>query len=77
MLFRSGMLTPNVNVNTFTIADWEDEGRSLEDRSLAYLEMNCGHCHDEEGQASTTGLYLNTDHENLIQIGRASCRERV
>lgn len=44
------------------IADW-DEPRSgtLEERALAYLEVNCGHCHHPEGPAHTSGMYLTTD----------------
>ena len=55
---------------TFTpIADWSNEGEALEDRALAYLEVNCAHCHSRKGSAHTTGLYLNTDEKEHIRLG--------
>lgn len=56
--------------DTFTpIADWSNEGEALEDRALAYLEVNCAHCHSQEGSAHTTGLYLTTDEKEHIRLG--------
>ncbi|GJM06009.1 MAG: hypothetical protein DHS20C09_20050 [marine bacterium B5-7] len=41
---------------------WNDpQTGNLEARALAYLEINCGHCHHPEGPAHTTGLYLGKD----------------
>jgi uncharacterized repeat protein (TIGR03806 family) len=48
------------NINHKPLADWQDPSKSLEERSLAYLEVNCGHCHRENGSAHTTGLFLLT-----------------
>lgn len=46
------------------VANWEDPaGGSLEDRALAYLDVNCGHCHRPEGPAHTSGLYLTVDYQ--------------
>jgi len=43
---------------------------SLESRALAYLEINCGHCHHPKGAAHTTGLYLSPDFsEQRKQLG--------
>ena len=39
-------------------ADWRDATASLEDRARAYLDINCGHCHNEHGPADTSGLWL-------------------
>ncbi len=45
------------------VANWEDPGSgSLEDRALAYLDVNCGHCHRPGGPAHTSGLYLTVDY---------------
>lgn len=30
----------------------------IESRARAYLEVNCAHCHNENGQASNTGFYV-------------------
>lgn len=37
---------------------WTDEGAPLEARARAYLDVNCGHCHNPKGPADTSGLYL-------------------
>jgi uncharacterized repeat protein (TIGR03806 family) len=40
------------------VVDWEDKGASLEARSRAWLDINCGHCHNPHGPANTSGLFL-------------------
>lgn len=37
---------------------WNDTTASLNDRARAYLDVNCGHCHNTKGPAATSGLYL-------------------
>jgi len=46
-------------------ANWRDAARaSLDDRARAYLDVNCGHCHNARGPADTSGLLLDIgDHE--------------
>ncbi|VAW00535.1 FIG00637382: hypothetical protein, partial [hydrothermal vent metagenome] len=39
-------------------ADWRDESQSLSARAAAYLEINCGHCHNPDGAANTSALHL-------------------
>lgn len=52
------------------IADWKDSVHySVNERSRAYLEMNCGHCHNPNGPAYTSGLYLNLENSNLENLG--------
>lgn len=52
------------------IAKWDDPVTgTLEERALAYLEINCGTCHNREGSAHTTGLYLTTDESNPTHLG--------
>ena len=44
------------------IAQWDDPGRhGVTERALAYLDANCGHCHNPQGSAHTSGLYLTPD----------------
>ncbi|KRF02003.1 hypothetical protein ASG87_10945 [Frateuria sp. Soil773] len=39
-------------------ANWEDPHAPLDARARAYLDINCGHCHNANGAANTTGLTL-------------------
>jgi uncharacterized repeat protein (TIGR03806 family) len=39
-------------------ADWRDPGQPLAARARAYLDVNCGHCHNPTGPANTTSLFL-------------------
>ncbi len=40
---------------------FDDESAPLARRARAYLDVNCGHCHQPEGPASTSGLFLTWD----------------
>lgn len=38
---------------------WDDPASgSLTDRTRAYIDVNCAHCHNPEGSASNSGLFL-------------------
>ena len=37
-------------------ANWRDAAQPLEARARAYLDVNCGHCHNPKGPADTTAL---------------------
>jgi len=39
-------------------ADWHDAKQPIELRARAYLDINCAHCHNPVGPASTTALNL-------------------
>jgi len=54
---------------------WQDPSASLEDRALAYLNMQCGHCHNPEGAADTSGLIL--DNSQTLAINRGVCKPPV
>jgi uncharacterized repeat protein (TIGR03806 family) len=42
-----------------TMARWDlPKSGSIEARSLAYLNVNCGHCHKANGSASNSGLFF-------------------
>ena len=51
------------------IADWTDQQAKLSDRALAYMEINCGICHNENGPAYNSGLYLHTGTTNTNHLG--------
>ncbi|MDE0982356.1 MAG: hypothetical protein OSB11_10380 [Gammaproteobacteria bacterium] len=54
---------------------WQDPSASLQDRALAYLNMQCGHCHNPEGAADTSGLIL--DSSQTLAINRGVCKPPV
>jgi uncharacterized repeat protein (TIGR03806 family) len=39
-------------------ANWLDDSAPLDARARAYLDINCGHCHNAKGPANTTALDL-------------------
>jgi len=54
---------------------WQDPSASLDDRALAYLNMQCGHCHNPEGAADTSGLIL--DSSQTLAVNRGVCKPPV
>ena len=68
---EAGLLAAGDWAEQYTpIADWEDaESRDLEHRALAYLDVNCGHCHRSDGPAHTTGLYLTYEEAERHRLG--------
>ena len=40
------------------LARWDDAAASLGERATAYLDVNCAHCHNPNGAASNSGLFL-------------------
>lgn len=52
------------------LAVWDDPASgTLDQRARAYLEMNCGHCHNPQGPANTTGLYLTAAQADPMRLG--------
>ncbi len=41
----------------------------LADRARAYLDINCGHCHNPKGAADTSGLLLNIETTDTRPLG--------
>ena len=50
-------------------ADWTDTSASLDDRARSYLDINCGHCHNAQGPADTSGLLLDYKTQTPQAIG--------
>ncbi|WP_309605102.1 hypothetical protein [Phenylobacterium sp.] len=50
-------------------AVWTDAAEPLEARARAYLDANCGHCHNPRGMASNTGLNLDLEETRLAKLG--------
>ncbi len=49
--------------------NYEDSNLPLNDRAMAYLDINCAHCHSAEGPASTSGLFLSYDQTDPMKLG--------
>lgn len=49
---------------------WDNtKSADLQARALAYLDVNCGHCHSEQGPAHTSGLYLTANQADKGKLG--------
>lgn len=51
------------------LARWDDQAPPLPARATAYLEVNCGHCHNPEGAASNSGLFLDRPDRDAVARG--------
>jgi uncharacterized repeat protein (TIGR03806 family) len=52
------------------LAVWNDPSTgTTEERARAYLDVNCAHCHSEQGFARTTGLYLGVAQTQWSHLG--------
>jgi uncharacterized repeat protein (TIGR03806 family) len=67
---RTGMLegAPALEAAPRT-AVWDDPGEPLAARARAYLDGNCGHCHNPRGMASNTGLFLDLEEQRPGKLG--------
>jgi uncharacterized repeat protein (TIGR03806 family) len=50
-------------------ADFRDEKQPLDGRARAYLDINCGHCHNGKGPANTSGLWLDAAVTENMRLG--------
>lgn len=49
---------------------WNDPASgTVEDRARLWLDINCAHCHDPKGPASTSGLYLGVRERDPARLG--------
>ncbi|WP_448520539.1 SO2930 family diheme c-type cytochrome [Rhodoflexus sp.] len=51
------------------LANWQDASASLDARARAWLDINCGHCHNPKGPASTSGLLLDIHTNDPKALG--------
>ncbi len=51
------------------MVSWEEEHETVMDRARAYLDSNCGHCHNPQGPANTSGMYLDIYTDDPAQWG--------
>ncbi|MBM4205778.1 MAG: hypothetical protein FJ194_16785 [Gammaproteobacteria bacterium] len=51
-------------------ASHTEKAEPLADRARAYLDANCGHCHNPKGAADTSGLWLDAHTTDTRQMGQ-------
>lgn len=51
------------------LVNYEDQSQALNDRAMAYLDINCSHCHQAAGPASTSGLFLTYSQKDPLKLG--------
>ena len=56
-------------------AVWGDASQSLDHRARSYLDINCGHCHNAQGAADTSGLLL--DYEDHPASSMGWCKQPI
>ncbi|WP_288132666.1 SO2930 family diheme c-type cytochrome [Microbulbifer sp.] len=49
--------------------NFKDTEVALAERARSYLDINCGHCHNPNGPADTSGLMLAHDEQDLRRLG--------
>lgn len=52
-----------------SLVNYEDGTQELASRARAYLDINCAHCHREEGPGSTSGLFLTYEEDIPLRLG--------
>jgi uncharacterized repeat protein (TIGR03806 family) len=56
-------------------AHWLDDSASLNHRARSYLDINCGHCHNPQGAADTSGLLL--DYQDHSDASMGVCKAPI
>ena len=46
-----------------------DANIAIDERALAYLDVNCGHCHRPNGPGNTSGLFLQYNESRTNHLG--------
>lgn len=52
------------------VARFHDGSASVEARARSYLDINCSHCHSPSGPGNTSGLWLASDVDEPLRLGR-------
>ena len=68
ILVKAGLLD-RAPANAPRVARWDDASAPLDARARAYLDINCAHCHNPQGAASNSGLFLEFDRTNPVALG--------
>ncbi len=54
---------------------FEDSNASLELKARTYLDINCAHCHNSNGPANNTGMFLDFEQTDSLTLG--TCKPPV
>lgn len=65
---RMGMLD-RLPTNAPAVPRFDDERAPIATRARAYLDVNCGHCHNKSGPANTSGLWLDWHQKADTNLG--------
>jgi len=49
---------------------FNDADASLENKARTYLDINCAHCHNADGPANNTSLFLNYEQTDSTHLGK-------
>lgn len=64
------MVTDIPDISTIPLtAIWDDPKFNLDERARAYLDINCAHCHNNNGSANTSGLFLDYNQIDMHKLG--------
>ncbi len=65
-----GYLSNNVPSNIVSAVNWEDASQPLELRARSYFDINCSHCHSEEGYCGYRSMRFSfKETEDLSNAG--------
>ncbi|WP_373490271.1 SO2930 family diheme c-type cytochrome [Parasphingorhabdus sp.] len=65
---RLGLIDGAPSVD-YRVPVWGDAKASLNDRARGYLDVNCAHCHNINGSASNSGLFLTYEEQMPVRLG--------
>ncbi|GLR18526.1 SO2930 family diheme c-type cytochrome [Portibacter lacus] len=69
-LADKGIIKLNVFQDSInSMISYNDAGQDIQERALAYLDINCGHCHRPDGPGNTSGLFLQYDETRSNHLG--------
>jgi uncharacterized repeat protein (TIGR03806 family) len=66
---QRGWLSTGPNLSIAAMPSWEQSGANKNDQARAYLDSNCGHCHNPNGPADTSALDLSHANQNPESLG--------
>lgn len=66
---QRGWLSQGPNLSNIAMPSWEQSDANSNEQARAYLDSNCGHCHNPNGPADTSALDLSHANQNRESLG--------